>query len=83
MYNSVLQCTKIHALLTYSAVKRCVSMGSWNLVPAVSPMSGSPTFDTKKNNKTEKSSEANFITLPRPTGRQSNYQNVYFDFFTI
>ena len=37
-------------------------MGSRNLVPAVSPMSGCPTFDTEKKNKkkkTEKSSEAN------------------------
>ena len=50
---------KIHVLLTYSAVKRRVSVGSRNLVPAVSPMSGSPTFDTEKKKKTEKSSEAN------------------------
>ena len=50
---------KIHVLLTYSAVKRRVLMGSCNLVPAVSPMSGSPTFDTEKKKKTEKSSEAN------------------------
>ena len=49
---------KMHVLLTYSAVKRRVSMGSRNLVPAVSPMSGSPTFDTEK---TEKSSEANLL----------------------
>ena len=42
---------KIHVLLTYSAVKRRVSMGSCNLVPAVSPMSGSPTFDTEKKRK--------------------------------
>ena len=41
---------KIHVLLTYSAVKRRVSMGS-RLVPAVSPMSGSPTFDTEKKRK--------------------------------
>ena len=47
----------MHVLLTYSAVKRRVSMGSRNLVPAVSPMSGSPTFDTEKT--PEKSSEAN------------------------
>ena len=41
---------KMHVLLTYSAIiKRRVSMGSRNLVPAVSPMSGSPTFDTEKN----------------------------------
>ena len=40
---------KMHVLLTYSAVKRRVSMGSRNLVPAVTPMSGSPTFDTEKN----------------------------------
>ena len=39
---------KMHVLLTYSAVKRRVSMGSRNLVPAVSPMSGSPTFYTEK-----------------------------------
>ena len=36
---------KMHVLLTYSAVKRRVSMGSRNLVPAVSRMSSSP----KKN----------------------------------
>ena len=42
---------KIHVLLTYSAVKCRVSMGSRNLVPAVSPMSGSPTFDTEKKRK--------------------------------
>ena len=42
---------KMHILLTYSAVKRRVSMGSCNLVSAVSPMSGSPTFDTKKKQK--------------------------------
>ena len=49
---------KMHVLLTYSAVKRRVSMGSRNLVPAVSPMSGSLTFDTERK-KTEKSNEAN------------------------
>ena len=37
---------------------------------AVSPMSGSPIFDTrKKNRKTER---GEFITPPRPTGRRSN-----------
>ena len=47
---------KMHVLLTYSVVKRRVSMGSRNLVPAVSPMSGSPTFDTEKkeNRKIER-----------------------------
>ena len=39
---------KIHVLLKYSAVKRRVSMGSHKLVAAVSPMSGSPTFDAEK-----------------------------------
>ena len=43
---------KMHVLLTYSAVKRRVSMGSRNLVPAVSPMSGSPTFDPEKKTET-------------------------------
>ena len=33
---------KMHVLLTYSAFKRRVSICSRNLVPAVSPMSGSP-----------------------------------------
>ena len=42
---------KMHVLLTHTAVKRRVSMGSHNLVPAVSPMSGSPTFDTEKKRK--------------------------------
>ena len=42
---------KIHVLLTHSAVKRRFYMGSRNLVPAVSPMSGSPTFDTEKKTK--------------------------------
>ena len=51
---------KIHVLLTYSAVKRRVSMGSRNLVPAVSPMSGSPTFDTEKKKK-----RGHFKTPPR------------------
>ena len=62
---------KIHVLLIYSAVKRRVSMGSRNLVPAVAPMSGSPTFDTdkKENRKIER---GEFITPPRPTGRRSN-----------
>ena len=41
----------MHVLLTYSAVKRRVSMGSRNLVPAVSHMSGSPAFDTEKKGK--------------------------------
>ena len=36
--------------------------------PAVSPMSGSPTFDTGKKQKRDE-----FKTLPRPTGRPSNY----------
>ena len=42
---------KIHVLLTF----RRVSMGSRNLVPAVSPMSG-PTFDSEKkeNRKIER-----------------------------
>ena len=45
-----------------------------NMVPAVSPMSGSPTFDTEKKKKTKKSSKANLIiTPPRPTGTRSNY----------
>ena len=57
---------KMHVLLTYSAVKRRVSMGSRNLVPAVSPMSGSPAFDTEKKPECGK-----FITPPRPTGRRS------------
>ena len=63
---------KMHVLLTYSAVKRRVSMGSRNLVPAVSPMSGSPTFDTEKKRK-QKIERGKFITPPRPTGRRSNY----------
>ena len=42
---------KMHVLFTYPAVKRRVRMGSRNLVPAVSPMSGSPTFDTGKKRK--------------------------------
>ena len=44
------------------------------LVPAVSPMSGSPTLDTekkKKKKKTEKLSEAN-LQLPHAYGRRSN-----------
>ena len=44
----------MHVLLTYSAVKRRVSMGSRNLVPAVSPMRASPTFDTEKKRKQNK-----------------------------
>ena len=67
---------KKHVLLTYSAVKRRVSMGSRNLVPAVSSMSGSPTFDTEKKKKKEnrKIERGEFITppRPRPTGRRSN-----------
>ena len=35
--------------------------------PAVSPMSGGPTFDMEKNQKRGK-----FKTLPRPTGKRSN-----------
>ena len=35
--------------------------------PAVSPMSGGPTFDIEKKNKGE------FKTPPRPTGRRSNH----------
>ena len=35
--------------------------------PAVSPMSGSPTFDTGKKQK-----QGEFITPPRLTGRRSN-----------
>ena len=35
---------------------------------AVSPMSGSPTFDTQKT----KPECGEFITPPRPTGRRSN-----------
>ena len=35
-------------------------------------MSGSPTFDTQKKKKTER---GEFITSPRPTGRQSNYHS--------
>ena len=63
---------KMNVLLTYSAVKRGVSMGSRNLVPAVSPMSGSPTFDTEKkeNRKVER---GEFISPSRPTARRSNY----------
>ena len=53
---------KMHVLLTYSALKRRVSMGSRNLVPAVSPMSGSPTFDTEK---TQKQKWRHFKTPPR------------------
>ena len=34
--------------------------------PAVSPMSGSPTFDTGKKQKRDE-----FKTPPRPTGRRS------------
>ena len=45
-------------------------MGSHNLVPAVSPMSASPTFDTEK--KPRKLERGEFITPPRPTGRRSN-----------
>ena len=60
----------MHVLLTYSAVKRRVSMGSRNLMPAVSPMSGSPTFDTEKKHR--KIERGEFITPPRPTGRRSN-----------
>ena len=56
---------KIHVLLTYSPVKRRVSMGSRNLVPMVSPMSGSPTFDTEKKTP-EKSSEANLYEVLYP-----------------
>ena len=37
--------------------------------PAVSPMSGAPTFDIEK--KPQKRGE--FKTPPRPTGRRSNY----------
>ena len=51
---------KMHVLLTYSAVKPRVSMGSRNLVPAVSPMSGSPTFDYEKKQK-----RGHFKTPPR------------------
>ena len=43
-------------------------MGSCNLVPAVSPMSGSPTSDTEKR----KIERGEFITPPRPTGRRNN-----------
>ena len=65
---------KMHVLLTHSAVKRRVSMGSRKLVPAVSPMSGSPTFDTEIKNKKEnrKIERGEFITPPRPTGRRSD-----------
>ena len=68
----------MHVLLTYSTVKRRVSMGSPNLVPAVSPMNGSPTFDTvkKENRKIER---GEFITPPRPTGRRSNYLVVFYN----
>ena len=44
-------------------------MGSHNM-PAVSPKSGSPTFDTEK--KPRKTERGEFITPPRPTGRRSN-----------
>ena len=40
---------KMHVLLTYSAVKRRVSMGSRNFVPAVSPMSGLYRYVTRTN----------------------------------
>ena len=36
--------------------------------PAVSPMSGSPTFDVDK----KKQKRGEFKTPPRPTGRRSN-----------
>ena len=36
--------------------------------PAVSPMSGSPTFDTEK-----KQTRGEFKTPPYPMGRRSNY----------
>ena len=44
-------------------------MGSRNMVPTVSSMSGSPTFDTEK--KTRKIERGEFITPPRPTRRRS------------
>ena len=67
---------KMHVLLTYSAVKHRVSMGSRNLVPAVSPMSGSLTFDTEKK-EDRKIERGEFITPPRPTGRRSNQGPVF------
>ena len=66
---------KIHVLLTYSAVKRRVSMGSRNLVSAILAMSGSPTFQTKKEHR--KIERGEFITPPRPTGRRSKYMFNY------
>ena len=69
---------KIHVLLTYTAVKPRVSMGSRNLVPAVSPMSGSPTFDTEKK-ENRKIERGEFITPPRPTSKRSKYRCIDID----
>ena len=62
---------KIHVLLTYSAVKRRVLMGSCNLVPAESPMSGSPTFDTEKKRK-QKIRARRIYNSATPYGKRSN-----------
>ena len=47
--------------------------------PAVSPMSGSPTFDTGKKNKTE---TGEFNTPPRPADRRSNKRHPIIVYYT-
>ena len=87
---------KVHVFLTYSAVKRRVSMGSRNLVPAVSPMSGSPTFDTKKkqnrNGETKQNKKVailekkrNFLMALERLGIKQTlmYNNIYYLYLTM
>ena len=49
--------------------------------PAVSLMSGSPTFDIDKRKKKQKRGE--FTTPPRPTGRRSNKNSIITHMYCI
>ena len=63
---------KIHSLLTYSAVKRRVSMGSRKLGASGIAHERQPNFRHRKKKENRKIERGEFITPPRPTGRRSN-----------
>ena len=52
------------------SLKAVMTRAQTAVCTAVSPMSGSPTFDIDK----KKQKRGEFKTPPRPTGRRSNYQ---------
>ena len=70
----MLNCVFWRHILLEIEFKSRVDMGSESQIAfgyctAVSPMSGSPTFDTGK----KKQKRGEFKTPPYPTGRRSNY----------